>query len=824
MEWIVVVGVAILSLVVVWILVFQKDSNRRKPSESTRNVQKARLAFYSSRAGLVAVSHDHDQSVSSVSTATDGQASDDILAAMAEPSSTRSRKRMLDSVPIDQNNTTNDISTSHVTEKKTQEFHCHVTYSPLSFQYLDPKTETPVSRPLKSLDEILSWRSFTDPFCEPIISLQGRVPNVSSHHRLMVCHDMMGGYHSDKYVQGSPSDINYHIYHWHLISSFIYFSHHLVTIPPPGWTNAAHMNGVPVLGTFITEWDDGAVRCQKLLESEATYRRVADQLVAIALYYKLEGWLVNIENNILSDNVMRLRDFLLYLTDRMHDCIANSQVIWYDSVINTGELKWQNELNKMNYLFFTACDGIFLNYTWSDLTLANSSQKAGRRRNDVFVGIDVFGRGCPGGGGYNSKEALAKIKTHNLSAALFAPGWVFETQDKEKFPQLQDKFFELLQPYCTQSYCLTNLPLATNFCRGVGRRLFISGKEVWSSPWMNLSACDPQPTSVKDCYMLGNASNLAVHDVNVTTKEAYDGSHCFQVTGSIKSDESTRLIVRLFKCQISVKSPVVASYMLKSSPLELVDISVVLHIDKSPTYLVLTSNSHPISTLQSADHKDDELNEKLVSRFNVRHSKTTNAERFRKGMGSLYYEAFCPLEGEDDERIRQLEGEAIGTDWVTRHYVLTGKHLQSYEIKEIRLVCLSGAKADDTLRQFSFQLGNIKLSDIASLKLPHVIVSNLHFRDIVWHRNSGDESKLLVSLSILWDKSPTPKARHFDLWMSTDSTSHQFIGRAYTNIFRVTRLSVLPRDHVIFTVQPMSMAQFKPALKDCSSLKLTWTQ
>ena len=52
MEWIVVVGVAILSLVVVWILVFQKDSNRRKPSESTRNVQKARLAFYSSRAGL----------------------------------------------------------------------------------------------------------------------------------------------------------------------------------------------------------------------------------------------------------------------------------------------------------------------------------------------------------------------------------------------------------------------------------------------------------------------------------------------------------------------------------------------------------------------------------------------------------------------------------------------------------------------------------------------------------------------------------------------------------------------------------------------------
>ena len=59
----------------------------------------------------------------------------------------------------------------------------------------------------------------------------------------------------------------------------------------------------------------------------------------------------------------------------------------------------------VNYrVFFDACDGIFLNYWWSKNTLKNSVKNAGPdRQADVYVGVDVFGRGCLGGGGYNSK-------------------------------------------------------------------------------------------------------------------------------------------------------------------------------------------------------------------------------------------------------------------------------------------------------------------------------------------------------------------------------------------------------------------------------------
>lgn len=58
----------------------------------------------------------------------------------------------------------------------------------------------------------------------------------------------------------------------------------------------------------------------------------------------------------------------------------------------------------LNRIFFDACDGIFLNYNWSEAHLMRSVGAAGQdRKFDVYVGVDVFGRGCFGGGGYNSK-------------------------------------------------------------------------------------------------------------------------------------------------------------------------------------------------------------------------------------------------------------------------------------------------------------------------------------------------------------------------------------------------------------------------------------
>lgn len=163
-------------------------------------------------------------------------------------------------------------------------------------------------------------------------------------------------------------------------------------------------------GTFITEWEDGAVACETFLKDEESYRAVADKLVQICYFYGFDGWLINIENTLSVSHILlavamvkykhsifpvsnpcypscsvwdkslhasiswhhhsglsmcapctshlcvRFQEiavqntplFLRYLTDQMHQQDSGSLVLWYDSVTENGQLQWQNELNPSN--------------------------------------------------------------------------------------------------------------------------------------------------------------------------------------------------------------------------------------------------------------------------------------------------------------------------------------------------------------------------------------------------------------------------------------------------------------------------------------------
>lgn len=95
-------------------------------------------------------------------------------------------------------------------------------------------------------------------------------------------------------------------YYWSIVDTFVYFSHHFITIPPCGWINAAHDHGVKVLGTVITEGTNNA--WNTILYSRENARRFANALISVAKYYDFEGWLLNIENRIREEDINNLID------------------------------------------------------------------------------------------------------------------------------------------------------------------------------------------------------------------------------------------------------------------------------------------------------------------------------------------------------------------------------------------------------------------------------------------------------------------------------------------------------------------------------------
>lgn len=118
----------------------------------------------------------------------------------------------------------------------------------------------------------------------------------------------------------------------------------------------------------------------------------------------------------------------------------DSIILWYDSVTIEGKLNWQDGLTSLNKQFFDNCDGIFINYTWKEASLSNTLQilNGNERESDIYYGIDVFGRGSIGNGGYNCCDAIQYLinnEKRKFSIALFAPGWVLETQIDEPKPQ-----------------------------------------------------------------------------------------------------------------------------------------------------------------------------------------------------------------------------------------------------------------------------------------------------------------------------------------------------------------------------------------------------
>ncbi|KAG5495200.1 hypothetical protein JKF63_02255 [Porcisia hertigi] len=322
--------------------------------------------------------------------------------------------------------------------------------------------------------------------------------------RLLVCHDMCGGYMlADRRVflckgiplsasasaevtgKGPGDDLRlrlqtvegaYTVSYWNRADCFVYFSHKRITVPPREWIDSGHSHGVPVLGTLLTEGDSGAADLRLLLTDARRMAAIIARLVEVCNTYGFDGYLVNIENDLPKTLAKRLVIFCTQLRKQLNcsssavreassnAAVSNRLVIWYDAVTIDGQLSYQNALNSRNKPFFDSSDGIFTNYFWNPMHLSLTKTVAGIRSADAYVGVDVYGRNMYGGGGYNTHVAVGEAVRARLSVALFAPAWTMECRGEGRrdcFQRAESRMWSRMQEKFTYHARLISSTAAT---------------------------------------------------------------------------------------------------------------------------------------------------------------------------------------------------------------------------------------------------------------------------------------------------------------------------------------------------------------------------
>ncbi|GGW84794.1 endo-beta-N-acetylglucosaminidase [Alteromonas halophila] len=356
-----------------------------------------------------------------------------------------------------------------------------------------------------------------------------------------------------------------------------------IQIPARPWVDIAHKNGVKVIGSVflgIAKWGGSADTAEKLLEQDAEGNFIiADQLIAIARYYGFDGWLINQEtdltavkdsNNELIEGAQdaergrqlaaKMKAFVRYLT---HHAPAGMEIHWYDAMVESGEVRWQNMLNDTNAMFLKedgrVSDAMFINYWWDREMVLASRDKAvalGRSPYDVFMGADLWPH-RNAQRAFSETSWLTALEQHEqpvTSLALFAPNFnynfsgnahtaamgnfISNPDNVNAFYAAQHRLFsgdnKNLATRDTEGFVgvgaiypaksAIRLPLKTSFNTGHGKAWFEAGSKV-DGEWTDMGRQDALPTwqfAIQGQHQL---------DVRFDFTKAFNGGSSLLVSG-----------------------------------------------------------------------------------------------------------------------------------------------------------------------------------------------------------------------------------------------------------------------------------------------------
>lgn len=360
---------------------------------------------------------------------------------------------------------------------------------------------------------------------------------------------------------------------WQYIDKFVSWggtAERNVTAPGQAWIDAAHRNGVKIFGNvFLAPTAFGGFQEQLdyLVQQNGNGDFiVADKLIELAETQGFDGWFLNQETNTNIATATKVAELMDYWQAK-----SNVELIWYDSMTESGAVSWQDQLNANNDRFFqhngnVVSESMFLDFTPTVSELASSKVLAnslGRSEFDLYAGANLESNGIDQGDfAMNRFLTSGAGGSHHASVGMFRP-------DNEYFNDYAASGFDFQAMIASEAKTyvgaagdpsntstlvpgttwngmahhlaaktpLTRDRFVSNFNYGIGTDYFINGEVLSTKDWNNMGAQDVLPT----WRWIVDTTDATPLSVQFDFSEAFIGGSSLNVSGSLDEDSDLPL-------------------------------------------------------------------------------------------------------------------------------------------------------------------------------------------------------------------------------------------------------------------------------------------
>ena len=427
----------------------------------------------------------------------------------------------------------------------------------LNEAYADGTSLMPIG-PAFTVDTLLSWEPTNDPdsdYSRSVVPLADRYTGFTVNDyanpdaKLMVC-SLANSKHDATNAQGQESFSSYAFNYWQYATSFVYWSgskRGQVVVPTGEFTDAAHTNGVPVMGTIFFDWGGNSSVVENFVRN---YRSVADKLIEVMEYYGFDGYFFNEETAVDYTTAGNLRSMIAYMRQQK----PNMLIGWYDSITDSGNLSYQDAVNGYNSGWVSAgVNEFFMNYNWTTQevnTTVSTMQNLGKSQYEAFAGLDVQ-QNCMNT--YFSSNYLLNNNKLKLSLALYCPNSTMGLSgDGADFHEVERQFYVNggdprstsssgwagMSRFFADHTTIISAPFVTNFNSGHGKAFYIDGVKSRDAEWSYQSVQDVMPTWT--WIIDSNGQKLSgAYDF----EDAYNGGSSIKFHGSLTANKPNNIML-----------------------------------------------------------------------------------------------------------------------------------------------------------------------------------------------------------------------------------------------------------------------------------------